>query len=37
VTFIGINIYRLRDSKIVERWSFKDYAIVFRQLGASPA
>jgi steroid delta-isomerase-like uncharacterized protein len=37
VTFIGINIYRLRDGKIVERWSVKDYATVFRQLGASLA
>ena len=37
VTFMGINIYRLRDGKIVERWSVKDYATVFRQLGASPA
>ena len=37
VAFSGMNIYRLRDGKIVERWSVKDYATVFRQLGASPA
>jgi steroid delta-isomerase-like uncharacterized protein len=37
VTFIGINIYRLRDGKIVERWAVEDWVSVFRQLGATPA
>jgi steroid delta-isomerase-like uncharacterized protein len=37
VNFIGINIYRLRDGKIVERWAVEDWGSVFRQLGATPA
>jgi predicted ester cyclase len=34
---MGINIYRLRDGKTVERWAVEDWVSVFRQLGATPA
>jgi steroid delta-isomerase-like uncharacterized protein len=37
ITFIGINIYRLRDGKIVERWSVGDSLSLLQQLGAIPA
>jgi steroid delta-isomerase-like uncharacterized protein len=37
VKFIGINIYRLRDGKIVERWAVEDSVTLLRQLGAFPA
>ncbi len=34
VEFIGININRLRDGKIVERWAVEDAFTLLRQLGA---
>lgn len=37
VTFIGINIYRLRDNKIIERWAVEDSVSLLQQLGAFPA
>jgi steroid delta-isomerase-like uncharacterized protein len=37
VRFIGINIYRLRDGKIVERWAVEDSVSLLQQLGAFPA
>jgi len=36
-TLTGINIYRLRDGKIVERWGRVDELGMLRQLGAVPA
>ena len=36
ITFTGINVYRLRDRKIVERWAVEDIVTLLRQLGASP-
>jgi predicted ester cyclase len=36
VTFIGINIFRLRDGKIVERWAIEDVLSLMQQL-RSPA
>ena len=32
----GINIYRLQDGKITERWGILDMPALFAQLGASP-
>ncbi|MBV8335354.1 MAG: ester cyclase [Alphaproteobacteria bacterium] len=37
ITFIDINIYRLRDGKIVERWAVEDSVSLLQQLGAMPA
>ena len=36
VTLTGINIYRLRDGKIVERWAEEDGLSLLHQLGALP-
>ena len=33
----GLNIFRVRDGRIVERWSFIDLADVLRQVGTSGA
>jgi steroid delta-isomerase-like uncharacterized protein len=35
VSFTGINIYRLRDGKIVERWASEDAVSLLQQLGAT--
>jgi steroid delta-isomerase-like uncharacterized protein len=37
VTLPGINIFRLKDGKIVERWGVLDMLGLMRQLGAVPA
>jgi steroid delta-isomerase-like uncharacterized protein len=37
VRFIGINIYRLRAGKIVERWAVEDYVSLMQQLRVAPA
>lgn len=34
VRFIGINIYRLREGKIAERWAVEDWVGLLQQLGA---
>jgi steroid delta-isomerase-like uncharacterized protein len=36
VAFSGMNIYRLRDGKIVERWGVEDGLSLLQQLGALP-
>jgi len=36
VRFIGINIVRLRDGKIVECWAVEDSVSLLRQLGGIP-
>ena len=33
----GINIFRLRDGKIIERWGLLDMAAFFAQLGTDPS
>ena len=37
VTFTGINIYRIADGKIVERWSNDDGLSLLQQLGVMPS
>jgi steroid delta-isomerase-like uncharacterized protein len=37
VTLAGINIFRLRDGKIVERWGVLDQLSFMQQLGAAPS
>jgi predicted ester cyclase len=37
VTLPGINIFRLKDGRIVERWGVLDMLGFMRQLGAIPA
>jgi len=37
ITFGGINIFRLKDGKIVEDWVYRDTMGLMRQLGALPA
>lgn len=37
VSLYGINIFRLRDGKIVERWGVLDQLALMQQLGAIPA
>jgi steroid delta-isomerase-like uncharacterized protein len=36
VTLTGINIFRLRDGKIIERWGVLDQLALMQQLGATP-
>ena len=36
VTFTGINMYRIADGKIVERWAEEDGVWLLQQLGALP-
>jgi predicted ester cyclase len=35
VSFTGINIYRLRDGKIIERWAAEDAINLLQQLGTT--
>jgi len=37
ISFIGINIFRLRDGKIVERWAVEDVVSLMQQLRSPPA
>jgi predicted ester cyclase len=37
ITFGGIEIYRLRDGRIVERWGVFDQLALLRQVGAMPS
>jgi steroid delta-isomerase-like uncharacterized protein len=37
ISFIGINIFRLRDRKIVERWAVEDVVSLMQQLRSPPA
>lgn len=37
ITLEGVNIFRIRDGKIVERWGRLDELGVLRQLGLVPA